>query len=336
MTGFEYVLDLIRTAFAAARFYWRQWVPVLPLLALLWAGWEGTTIAGYVDLTLLLVMSVLVCNPFCVLSGVLAPASRGAITAAILTSMAAVQRPHLELYCRSVFLLMSGLVLGLVWKCNTNWLLNWKVRQSPQVNKVLSQLTRGGDALEAADAWERFGARETRALLRQSLSLECPEKLVVSGYAAVYQLAFLHGSRWAEREVRKLKKQLKEKVSLDWAKGASIAEYQAMTERNNALESAVERLTQEKEQLQARCEELQDLPVELVARVEEAEKPAPVVPEPTPLDRDKALIEYVEAGHSYAEAGERFGLSKSGAAAVVRRVRQKQKQEEQEELKTAV
>lgn len=308
----------LRQCYALIIGHWRRWLPAVPLAMLLYAGWAGAPVWWYADLLAVFVIAALVCDPFALISAALAPGTRGCIVVAVLLVLAAAQIQWIELYCRVCLVLIATLLAIICWKKNRDWLTSWQVRQSPHVDKVLAQLSHGG-TLEAAETWERYGCRETRALLHQALNLEIPETHVNGSHKAAYLLGYLHGRQENERTEKKLQRTVAEKDEVITAQRTRL--YQ-LEDQQGKLDEARRDLQDAKKQIEALRYRNDRLNGQLQEAMRNLDALSPAAVD-EPEDRDAAVLAYYEAGHSYAEAGAQFGLSKSWAAAAVKRARQR-------------
>ena len=290
---------------------WRLWVTLIPAVALFGCGLQGAPGAAYLDLTAALIGAVLLLDPFGLVCLVLSPGTRVGVTAAVVLTLSAIQLPNVQLYFRVWIAVVAVITAAVTVLCNRRWLLTWKVRQSPHVDRVLAYLGHGGELPGAAE-WERFGCRETRALLHQTINVECPEPLITSNYKAVYLLAYLHGQTRMEQALQALKER------------AESAESYAENMRNEmitirATEADIQALKSELDYTKARCDSLEAACRVANRRLEKAK--AKLEPE-TGEDRNAAILAYVEAGHSYGEAAQAFGLSKSRVGSIVKEHRE--------------
>ncbi|MCD8189505.1 MAG: hypothetical protein LUD78_04680 [Clostridiales bacterium] len=287
-------------------------VPAVPVFALFILGERGAASWGYALCLVCLLILVLIYNPFCVLNGFMAPKSRQFLSLGVSIGVLAVIFPWLSAYARACLLLLAaGLSALSIWK-RKSWLYTWQVQQSAEVDSVLSHLSHGGD-WDAGKAWDKYGCRETRALLHQALGVECPENLVNSPYRAVYYLAFLHGRKKSRTQIKKLKAKVakQEDVIAAQKKELYTIENQdvkilELQQENGQLEYKIQNLMRENAALKNQNAKLDNHLQQIKPPIEE---------------RDSAILRYIEAGHSYAEAGTKFGLSKSGAIAAAKRAK---------------
>lgn len=285
----------------------------VPLFILFVLGANNAPIWAYILTVLLLVVLVIICNPFSVLNNFLAPQSRKFLSVGLVTSVLAVIFPWLSLYARACLLLLAaGLIALPIWKRKA-WLSNWQVMQSPEVDSTLSHLKHGGE-FTASKYWEKQGMQETRALLHQALNVECNEVEIERTYKAIYFLAFLSGQKKSKAQIKKLKAQIREKEAVITKQKQDLYSIQnqdvriwELQQENGQLQFKVDSLMREKftaeNQVKALTEQVQDVTL-------------------TMEERDNAILAYVEQGHSYTEAGKKYGLTKAGAVSAAKRARQ--------------
>lgn len=312
----------------------RDPLPLIPFLALLVAGWAGAGMEVCIYCVIGVVVLVLICDPFRLLGRWLSPQLRwgGALT--ICMALAALRLPGLALYSRVCALLISVVVVALLLLKNQEWHLDWQVRQSPDVDRILSHLT-GGGSFEASDAWESYGCREARAMLHQTIGVECPEPLLESHYRPVYLLGYLHGLQRTQREREAAAKAEKEVQRLSDDLFDLRREYERLEQQNS---EQIQEILNQRQSADAGWMQVKRLKNQLAEAEMELnqlagiEAPEPETP-PTEAQeapqsrrekiaaRDAELLAYAEEGHSIAEVGLRFGLKKSTAAAALQRAR---------------
>lgn len=279
----------------------------VPLALLVLFGCYPAPWWAYAVLLVILALTVLLCNPFRVWDGLLPPRTRVLMAAGVLVALLPVSFYGVAPLAKLVlWALAAGLWAVALWRRRL-WLGLYRVRQSPDVDGVLAHLSHGGE-WEAGRAWETYGCRETRALLHQSIEAECDEGQIHRTYMPVYLLGFLHGaaaeagkSSKAEASREELKQQARQLEQ-------QRAELAGLKADNADLARQLAQAKDSAADYKARAHRLE-------LKLEEATL--------TPEQREAAILAYVEAGHSYAEAGERYGLSKSGAVAACKRARQK-------------
>jgi len=325
MDGYDEIQARIDAVGDLLQAYAPEIVCCVPLFILFVLGANNAPIWAYILTLLLLVVLVIICNPFSVLNGFLAPQSRKFLSVGIVTSVLAVIFPWLSLYARAcLMLLAAGLIALAVWKRKA-WLSSWQVMQSPEVDSTLSHLKHGGE-FAASKYWEKNGMQETRALLHQALNVECNEVEIERTYKAIYFLAFLSGQKKSKSQIKKLKAQVKEKEATITKQKQDLYSIEnqdvkiwELQQENSRLQFQLDSTLREKfsaeNQVKTLTEQVQDLSL-------------------TQEERNAAIVAYVEAGHTYKEAGERYGLTKNGAVAAYRRAKQattKQEPEKEQE-----
>lgn len=295
--------------------HWRELLPLGPVSLLFLAGWRGVPAWLYIDLLALLFVVVLACNPCMVLSDMMAPVTRGMLILAVLLAVCGLQIPNVDLYARGCLELVAVDLAALAAYLRKRQLLSWQIKQSPEVDRVLSfRDGKGKGDFDAARAWEEYGCRETRALLHQSIGVECPENLMDSVHKATYMLAFLHGRKWAKRIIKDLKKQIKSKeVEIEKQKDelnhkqSQYWELEAARKKLNEANAHEKALQAENDRLRAKLQEA----------IAELDSYGPTQEE----SREAEITRYVSNGHSYADAAERFGVSKSTVGNIVRKAK---------------
>lgn len=278
-------------------------VAVLVLFGLCRAPWWGYALALAV-----LAMLVLTCNPLHIWDGLLPPKARALMAAGILVALLPVSFDGVAPLAKAaLWALAAGMEAVALWRRKL-WMGLWRIRQSPDVDRVLAHLSHEGD-WEAGRAWEQYGCRETRALLHQTLWAECSEQEMGRTYLPVYLLGYLHGSGAEQRRGRKAETDraaLEDQARTLRAKEEELA---ALRSDNAALAGELEQARYSAETYQARATLLEQ-------RVQELQL--------DPEARDAAILAYVEAGHTYTEAGAKYGLTKAGAVSAARRARDKE------------
>ncbi len=272
----------------------------VPLLALVVAGCQPESVHPAVVAACLVgeLACVIWFSPWGCLDRCLAPLSRTLLLLSILLAAMAAVMAVMDAPVVAVLLvaLAAGCVAVALWRRKA-WLLAWWVQQSPEVDAVLAHLTHGGEWAPGT-AWDSDGCRQTRALLHQALGMECNEDELSRAYKAVYLLAYLCGMEGREAEVERLKKKLAgaEANAESWQSKAIIKD-------NNAaeLESARRRV----EELAA---ELRAAKAEAAQYRQEAETWRP---EKAEGSKEAAVLAYLQSGHSYREAADKFHLSKT-------------------------
>ncbi len=288
-------------------------LPLGSVSLLVLAGWRGVPIWLYADLLALLFVVVLACNPFMMLSDMMAPVTRGMLILAVLLAVCGLQIPNVDLYARGCLELVAVDLVALAAYLRKRQLLSWQVKQSPEVDRVLSFLNHKGD-FDAAQAWEEYGCRETRALLHQSIGMECPENLVDSVHKATYMLAFLHGRAWAKKTIKALKKQIKDNKTVIEAQKDTIQHTQSQYWELEAAKKEARDANAREKAIRAENDQLR---AKLQEAIAELDKYGPTQEE----SREAEIARYVSNGHSYAEAAERFGVSKSTVGNIVRKAK---------------
>ncbi len=275
----------------------------VPLALLVLFGFYAAPWWAYAVVLAALTLTVLLCNPFHVWDRLLPPKTRLLMAAGLLIGLLPVSFYGVDPLAKLIlWALAVGLWAVALWRRGP-WLGLYLVRQSAEVDTVLAHLSHAGD-WEAGLAWEQYGCRETRALLHQTLWAECNETEMGRTYMPVYLLGFLHGS--AARQARN------SKAAADKATQAKRAY------RMQELETEVAELRADNAALEARLAQAKDSATAYQSRATLLERRL----EDTHLDpaaRDAAILDYVRQGHSYAEAGKKYGLSKSGAVAAYKR-----------------
>ncbi|MCD8146913.1 MAG: hypothetical protein LUD84_06510 [Clostridiales bacterium] len=322
MNGYDEIQAKIDAVGDLLQAYSAEIVCCVPLFILFVLGANSAPIWAYILTVLLLVVLVIVCNPFSVLNGFLAPQSRKFLSVGIVVAVLAVIFPWLSLYARACLLLLAaGLIVLAVWKRKA-WLSNWQVMQSPEVDSTLSHLKHGGE-FAASKYWEKQGMQETRALLHQALGVECNEVEIERTYKAIFFLAFLSGQKKSKQQVKKLKAQVKQKDETIAAQKQELytirkqdVEILQLRQDNSNLEYKVQSLMQSKAQAENRAKALEEQVQDLSLTQEE---------------RDAAIVAFIDAGEgNYKEAGLRYGLTKNGAVAAYRRAKQATTKQEPE------
>lgn len=146
----------------------------VPLVLLVLFGFHAAPWWVYAVLLAVLAMMVIICNPFHVWDRVLPPKTRLFMAAGLLIGLLPVSFHSVAPLAKLVlWALAVGLWAVALWRRKL-WLGLYLVRQSAEVDTVLSHLSHAGD-WEAGRAWEQYGCRETRALLHQTLYAVCDE-----------------------------------------------------------------------------------------------------------------------------------------------------------------
>ncbi|MCC8099766.1 MAG: hypothetical protein LIO78_06855 [Clostridiales bacterium] len=278
----------------------------VPLALLVLFGFYPAPWWAYAVLLIVLALAVLLCNPFRLWDGLLPPRARLLMAAGLFVALLPVSFYGVDLRAKLVlWALAAGLWAVALWRRRL-WLGLYRVRQSPDVDAVLAHLAHDGD-WEAGRAWERFGCRETRALLHQSIAAECDEGQMHRTYMPVYLLGYLHGKaaeQHRQGEAAQSRAELKRQARQLEEQRAEIAGLKA---DNTALSRKLAQAEHSADESWARAHVLE-------GRLEELQL--------DPAARDAAVLAYVNAGHSYTEAGAKYGLSKSGAIAAKKRAEQ--------------
>ncbi|MCD8052167.1 MAG: hypothetical protein LUE89_10910 [Clostridiales bacterium] len=271
----------------------------VPLLALVVAGCQPESVHPVIVAACLVgeLACVLWFDPWGCLNRCLAPLSRTLLLLSILLVALAAVMAVMDAPVVAVVLVVLAVASCAValWRRKA-WLLAWQTKQSPEVDKVLAHLDKGGE-WEPGTAWERDGCRQTRAMLHQALDMECNEAELSRAYKAVYLLAYLCGMEGRQSEVERLKKDLSkaEAAAEKWRDKAILREDTAAE-----LDYTKRRLQETQEALSvARSEAKQYRQEAEIWRPEEAEG-----------GKEAAVLAYLEQGHSYREAAAQFGLSK--------------------------
>lgn len=301
----QWLCDRLRTWAAAYR---PELFCTVPLALLVLFGFCSAPWWGYAVLLAVLTMLVLLCNPFHVWDRLLPPKTRLLMAAGLLIGLLPVSFYGVAPLAK---LVLWGLAVGLwavaLWR-RRMWLGLWRIRQSPDVDTVLAHLSHDGD-WQAGRAWEQYGCRETRALLHQVLWAECNENEMQRTYMPVYLLGYLHGAAAAVSQTKKAK--------------AEQAEQKKQAYRIQELEAEVAELKADRAATEAKLAQAQDSAASYRAQCNALEQRLEEV-QLDPVARDAAILAYVEAGHTYTDAGAKFGLSRSGALAAAKRAKQKE------------
>jgi len=292
------------------RCFWRELLSCAPLVALVALGCWSAPPSAYADCVAVQILALLVLNPLGLVGRIAAPVTRGALAAALLAILLALRLPWLTAYGRACLVAPALLTAAIALYTAPALLRRYNVRQSDAVDRVLAHLTHGGD-FRAADAWERYGCRETRALLHQAVGMECPEPLICSSYRAVYLLGFLHGAAELEVLAARLER-------------TSAAEKQLRRDRDQLLRQ-VDWLRQSEAEQTGHVSAVEYENTVLTERLREAAAPAPL----KEAD-DEQVLSFIENGHSYGEAAAVFGISKSGAHKAAQRAKKKAEEETHE------
>lgn len=303
-TALDLLLDLLR-------YYWRELLSCGPVVWLLALICREASPAEYLDCIAVLVIALLALNPLRLIGRIAAPVTRISLAAAVGVVLCAVRLPWLTACGRACLVVLGLMIAAAAILTAQTCLLNYSIKQSYEVDRVLAHLTHGTD-LRAAAAWENYGCRETRAVLHQAVGVECPEPLVCSSYKAAYLLGFLHGGRGLDEAAAKLEK----------------------------ANATIQQLQKEKERLQNRLDwmQAQEEARQEAARREAAEyyrartptEEPTEKPEITQEEKELAILEYTETGHSFAEAAAEFGVSRSGAYKAAQRAKERLKESKDE------
>ncbi|MCC8063699.1 MAG: hypothetical protein LIO70_01275 [Clostridiales bacterium] len=262
---------------------------------------------AYGILLAVLTMLVLLCNPLHIWDRLLPPRSRTLMAAGILIALLpAAYFGMMPEITALLWALAVGLWVVALWRRRL-WLGLYRVRQSPDVDTVLAHLSHDGD-WEAGRAWETYGCRETRALLHQAIEAECNEAQMHRTYMPVYLLGYLHGKAAEVRRAEKTQGQQANAAALE----RTVQEQQAqLTALKGELAAAQREAAKAKERASAEWAKAHNLEMRLEAL------------QLDPAARDDAILAYYEAGHTYAEAGIKYGLTKAGAVSAAKRAREK-------------
>ncbi|MCD8085480.1 MAG: hypothetical protein LUF28_04000 [Clostridiales bacterium] len=252
-----------------------------------------------------LALTVLLCNPFHVWDRLLPPKTRLLMAAGLLIGLLPVSFYDVAPLAKAVlWALAVALWIVALWR-RRPWLALYLVRQSAEVDTVLSHLSHAGD-WEAGRAWEQYGCRETRALLHQTLWAICDENEMQRTYMPVYLLGYLHG--------RKTKRRQQDRAEAEQATiGRQAYQIRELETEIAGLKADNAALEAQLAQAKDSAHSYQGKATLLEHRLEETRL--------DPEERDAAILDYIEAGHSYADAGKKYGLSKSGAIAAAKRAR---------------
>ncbi|MCC8065004.1 MAG: hypothetical protein LIO70_07965 [Clostridiales bacterium] len=283
----------------------------VPLALIVGGGVYGTADTmqrdGLAVLIVLEVMVVIIANPFHCWDRLLPPRSRTLMAAGILIALLPVayfgMMPEITAL---LWTLAVGLWVIALWRRRL-WLGLYRVRQSPDVDTVLAHLSHDGD-WEAGRAWETYGCRETRALLHQAIEAECNEAQMHRTYMPVYLLGYLHGKAAEVRRGEKAQGQQANAAALE----RTVQEQQAQL---TALKGELAAAQRERDTAKKQASDYWARAHVLEMRLEALQL--------DPAARDDAILAYVEAGHTYTEAGIKYGLTKPGAVSAAKRAREK-------------
>ncbi|MCD8354837.1 MAG: hypothetical protein LUC47_11100 [Clostridiales bacterium] len=279
----------------------------VPLLALVVAGCQPESVHPVVVVACLVgeLACVIWFNPWRCLDKCLAPLSRTLLLLSILLMALAAVMAVMDAPVVAVVLVLLAVASCAValWRRKA-WLLSWQTKQSPEVDKALAHLDKGGE-WEPGTAWERDGCRQTRAMLHQALDMECNEAELSRAYKAVYLLAFLCGLKERENEVERLKKERdKAKAEADKWRGVAVVREDNAAE----LDYVKGQLDETRAALTAAQDRARQYSKELEAwKPQEAEG-----------STEAQVIAYHAAGHSLQETADRFGMSKTGVHRLVK------------------
>ena len=268
---------------------------IFPVAVIFACGIIGTRPVVYIDLTAVFLTSVIALDPLGLVKTALSPGTRAGLTIGGVLVLFCLQVPDIDLYFR-VWGIVMGVVIALTCLlCNGHWMVLYRVRQSASVDKTLAYLAHGGE-LPGAKAWDNYGCRESRALLHQAMGMECGERVLNSSYKAVYLLAFIHGSSGYEQKVKNLQKRVKD---LEQEQILDMEFFDSLEQKNKEIET-----------LRLALEEERGVNLGLRMKLKRMNE--------APKDRNTALLAYLDAGHSYREASEAFGLSKARISGIVK------------------
>jgi predicted DNA-binding protein (UPF0251 family) len=319
---------MLKFIFASIARRWRDWLPLLPIGALIALGYSGSgTTWAYVDLLAAAIVSMLVCNPLQLLSVLMAKVRICGAVMLMLVLMA-VQLPALTLRSRLCLLLFAVAIGITVYARWTAWRTEETIKQSPEVDKVLAHVAYGGE-WESSKAWEEPGCAETRALLHQSAGVLVNETEISSSYRSVYQLAYLHGAAElgkAANTIRilrgKIKKQEQELRAMR-AVAANVNDLQAdlkkMIDESNRLR---DNLSKEKEHNKLLEQQVETLRTKQLPP-ESPETPSTINIQSTePISRDAELIRLKDVeGMSYSDLAIHMDMTVGAVKQAVRRAR---------------
>ncbi len=263
--------------------------------------------AWFALLAALFLFLVLICNPLRIWDRLLPPRSRALIAAGVLVALLPFTLSDSEPLARAfLWAIAAGLVAVAFWR-RALWLGIYRVRQSPDVDTVLAHLAYDGD-WDAGRAWETHGCRETRALLHQTVEAECDEGKMHRTYMPVYLLGYLHGKA---AEVRRAEKTQGQQANAAALERRCQEQEEQLTALKGELAAAQRERDAAKKQAGAEWAKAHNLEMRLESF------------QLDPAARDDAILAYYEAGHTYAEAGIKYGLTKAGAVSAAQRARKK-------------
>lgn len=284
---------------------WREIAPLCSVGALLLAGYRGAGPLWCLNLSAATVLTVVGCNPLAVLSGLLPPKTRGCLIIAALLALCALELPDVSLYLRCCLALLCVLVAATELILRRRWLVEWSVLQSPKVDRTLEHLDGGGE-WEAGKAWADHGCRETRSLLHQALDMECNEAELRRSYHAVYLLAYSEGEKDAAERIAKAEAQLDAARKVINRQGRELQGYRELDQEHREAMQELLELRETNKRLYNQAVHYRDLANQYKPAEEAAES------------RDEAIRAFVQAGNSYQKAADKFGVSKTRVAQIVK------------------
>lgn len=292
--------------------YWREILSFIPISVLIYAGYSHAPPVAYLDILAALAVVVLLADPFVLISSCLAPASRAYGVVIIILTVVALQLPAISVYFRICFLGIAALLVFIVFKKHKAWFDAYRIRQSPEVDKVLAHMAQKGVEMDAQTAWDKYGARETRALLHQALNLELPEINLQCSHRAVYLLGYLHGIRDYTAELKKVKKKLATQEQInDNLKNRIYQMEDKSKEHAEIIDEVVE--------LRRKVSNLESYNSRLSRNLREArEEVERLQPPPPEKSRNELIVEYVAQGHSQNETAEHFNVSPATVSRAVK------------------
>jgi DNA-binding CsgD family transcriptional regulator len=320
-------------------------IPAMMILALFEAGYQDAPAWAIADIIASIIVSILICNPFHSLCGVMAKSTRTGAAVSIIVAMVGIQLPDIPLYMRVETLILAAIILAVAAKTQKSAIVGEKIKQSPEVDKAIAYLCDKGIKPRAQTSWEERGARECRALLHQALKIEIAESSMQVSHRACYTLGYLHGESELAKKLAELEA---ENESLNQSLIECSIELDRVSAPSNKLEEELEAAKSEIRRLElwgrnnealakksslliAENAELKAVNAHLSKQQpEENAEPETQEQEPTKemalIDRDEACYQYYESGHSYQQTAHEFGLSKSGARAAIARARERRNQ----------
>jgi DNA-binding CsgD family transcriptional regulator len=296
----------------AVLYYWREIVSFCPVLVLVYFGYTNAPISAFFDTLAVFAVIVLVLNPFYLLSQVLAPVTRAFVVATIVLIFTALRLPAMSLYFRICFLLIACLLGFITFKKAGSWFNAYRIRQSPQVDKVLSHMANKGADMDAQVAWERQGAREARAVIHQSLNIELTESHLEGSHRAVYLLGYLHGNKEYSAKVRTLTKKLDSQKQIGENMKTQLLKVEDKSKEYNELSNEVYQLRQQVSNLESRNTRLHNNLREARMEVERLQPPPPE------QSRNDKILEFISQGHSQSETAKHFEISPATVSRIVK------------------